>query len=99
VNTVLTVGAFLRHDPFNYYPSDNPFADLAPDFQQETLSQDRRLTNAGLRTDISYSKGNHNFKAGATYQTCPSPKLKPPPLRAVSFAASRVFVQPVFQHK
>jgi hypothetical protein len=68
-NTVLTFGAFLRHDQFNYYPSGNPFADLAPDLQQETLSQDRRLTNAGLRTDISYSKGIHNFKAGATYQS------------------------------
>lgn len=68
VNTVLTVGAFVRHDQFNYYPSGNPFADLAPDLQQETLTQDRRLTNTGIRSDISYSKGIHNFKAGATYQ-------------------------------
>jgi hypothetical protein len=67
-NTVLTLGAFVRHDQFNYYPSNNPFADLAPDLQQETLTQDRRLTNAGIRSDISYSKGIHNFKAGATYQ-------------------------------
>src|SRR4029077_14601968 len=67
-NTVLTVGAFLRHDQFNYYPSGNPFADLAPDLQQETLSQDRRLTNAGIRSDVSYVKGIHNIKAGVTYQ-------------------------------
>src|SRR5262249_51221758 len=67
-NTVLTFGAFLRHDQFNYYPSNNPFADLAPDLQQETLTQDRRLTNAGIRSDVSYSQGIHNFKAGATYQ-------------------------------
>ncbi len=67
-NTVLTVGAFLRHDQFNYYPSGNPFADLAPGLQQETLIQDRRLTNAGVRSDISYVKGIHNLKAGATYQ-------------------------------
>ena len=67
-NTVFTLGVFLRHDQFNYYPSKNPFADLAPGLQQETLTQDRRLTNAGLRSDISYSKGIHNFKAGATYQ-------------------------------
>jgi hypothetical protein len=67
-NTVLTLGAFVRHDQFNYYPSNNPFADLAPDLQQETLTQDRRLTNAGIRSDVSYSKGMHNFKAGATYQ-------------------------------
>jgi hypothetical protein len=67
-NTVFTLGAFLRHDQFNYYPSNNPFADLGPDLQQETLTQDRRLTNAGLRSDISYSKGIHNLKAGAAYQ-------------------------------
>ncbi|HET9282150.1 MAG TPA: TonB-dependent receptor [Candidatus Angelobacter sp.] len=65
---VLTVGAFVRHDQFNYYPSGNPFADLAPDLQQETLAQDRRLTNTGIRSDISYAKGIHNFKAGGTYQ-------------------------------
>jgi hypothetical protein len=67
-NTVFTLGAFLRHDQFNYYPSDNPFADLAPGLQQETLTQDRRLTNAGVRSDVSYSKGIHNIKVGATYQ-------------------------------
>jgi Carboxypeptidase regulatory-like domain len=67
-NTVFTLGAFVRRDQFNYYPSGNPFADLAPDLQQETLSQDRTLTNAGLRSDISYVKGIHNIKTGATYQ-------------------------------
>jgi hypothetical protein len=66
--TVFTFGAFLRHDQFNYYPSGNPFADLAPALQQETLAQDRRLTNAGLRADLSYAKSIHNVKAGVTYQ-------------------------------
>src|SRR5882724_794304 len=67
-NTVFTLGAFVRRDQFNYYPSGNPFADLAPDLQQETLVQDRTLTNAGLRSDISYVKGINNLKAGMTYQ-------------------------------
>jgi hypothetical protein len=67
-NTVFTLGAFVRHDQFNYYPSNNPFADLAPDLQQETLAQDRSLTNMGARSDISYAKGIHNVKAGASYQ-------------------------------
>jgi len=67
-NTVFTLGAFVRRDQFNYYPSGNPFADLAPDLQQETLSQDRTLTNAGIRSDISYVKGIHNIKTGVTYQ-------------------------------
>jgi len=67
-STVFTLGAFLRHDQFNYYPSNDPFADLAPGLQQETLTQDRRLTNTGVRSDVSYSKGIHNIKVGATYQ-------------------------------
>ena len=32
------------------------------------MAQDRTLTNAGLRSDISYVKGIHNVKVGATYQ-------------------------------
>jgi Carboxypeptidase regulatory-like domain len=67
-HTVFTLGAFVRRDQFNYYPSGNPFADLAPDLQQETFTQDRKLTNAGIRTDVSYVKGIHNVKGGLTYQ-------------------------------
>jgi hypothetical protein len=67
-NTVLTVGAFARRDQYNYYPSNDPFADLGPtDLQRETVSQLRFLTNAGLRADVSYVKGIHNIKAGVTY--------------------------------
>ena len=40
-----------------------PFADLGP-INSETISQDRKLTNAGVRSDISYVKGIHNVKAG-----------------------------------
>lgn len=68
VNTVLTLGAFVRRDGFHYYPSPDPFSDLAPDLQQETLRQYRTLTNAGLRSDLSYVKGIHNIKVGVTYQ-------------------------------
>jgi hypothetical protein len=68
-NTVLTVGAFVRRDQYNYYPSANPFADLGPtDLQRETVSQLRFLTNAGIRADISYVKGINNIKAGITYE-------------------------------
>jgi len=67
--TVYTLGAFVRRDGYNYYPSANPFADLgAPGLQSETVSQRRTLTNAGLRTDVSYVKGIHNLKAGITYE-------------------------------
>jgi len=64
---VFTLGAFVRRDMYNYYPSPDPFADVSP-IQQETVAQDRTLTNAGLRSDISYVKGHHNVKVGATYQ-------------------------------
>ena len=65
---VLTFGGFVRRDAYHYYPSANPFADLTPNLQQESVGQDRTLTNAGLRSDISYVKGIHNVKAGITYQ-------------------------------
>jgi hypothetical protein len=68
-STVLTVGGFVRHDQYNYYPSDNPFADLGPsNLQQETLAQNRTLTNAGARAVLSYVKGIHNIKAGVVYE-------------------------------
>ena len=66
---VFTLGAFVRRDQFNYYPSANPFADLGPiNLQRETVSQNRTLTNAGVRSDISYVKGIHSLKAGAVYE-------------------------------
>jgi hypothetical protein len=64
---VFTLGAFVRRDAFNYYPSKNPFADLGP-IQQSTVAQNRTLANAGLRSDVSYVKGIHNLKVGTTYQ-------------------------------
>ena len=66
-NTVLTVAAFVRHDQFNYYPSPNPFSDLQPNLQLNTVAQDRTLTNAGGRAALSYAKGIHNLKGGITY--------------------------------
>ncbi len=67
-HTVLTLAGFARQDQYNYYPSDNPFADLQPNLQSETVGQNRRLTNIGLRSDLSYVNGIHNIKAGVTYE-------------------------------
>jgi Carboxypeptidase regulatory-like domain/TonB-dependent Receptor Plug Domain len=67
-HTVLTFGGFARQDQYNYYPSDDPFADLQPDLQSTTIGQNRRLTDLGLRADLSYVNGIHNLKAGITYQ-------------------------------
>ena len=66
-NAVFTFGAYVRQDQYNYYPSNNPFADLGP-INSETISQSRRLTNAGVHSDYSWVKGIHNVKAGVTYQ-------------------------------
>ena len=61
--TLFTIGAFVRHDDFNYYPSANPLADIS-----QTASQQRTLTNAGIRSDVSYVKGINNIKLGVTFQ-------------------------------
>jgi Carboxypeptidase regulatory-like domain len=66
--TVFTLGGWVRRDQYNYYPSANPFADMTPDLQQETVAQSRSLLNAGARAVVSYVKGIHNIKAGVTYQ-------------------------------
>ena len=62
-STLLTMGSFLRQDQFNYYPSGDPLLD-----QPRTFSQQRKLFNLGLRSDVSYVKGAHNIKAGAVFQ-------------------------------
>src|ERR1700687_1145168 len=69
--TLFTLGAFVRQDRFNSYPSANVFADgtgLIPGGSSATLNQQRKLTNAGLRSDVSYVTGLQNIKAGATFQ-------------------------------
>jgi hypothetical protein len=65
--SVWNFGAYLRKDNYHYYPSGDPFADLGP-VQQESIGQDRSLTNAGLHSDLSYVKGINNAKLGAQYE-------------------------------
>ncbi|MFZ0804145.1 MAG: TonB-dependent receptor [Terriglobales bacterium] len=68
-NAVITLGAFVRRDDYNYYPSTDPFADLGPpSLQRQSVGQNRTLTNAGLRSDLSYVKGINQIKAGITYE-------------------------------
>ncbi len=76
-NTVLTVGAFVRQDRYSYYPSDDPFADLSPDLQLQSVSQSRRLTNFGGRASLSYVKGIHNIKAGIIFEDTLQRKMIP----------------------
>ncbi len=67
-DSVVNFGAFVRRDSYNYYPSNNPLADYALDQQQESISQLRTLTNAGVRSDVSYLHGINNVKFGGVYQ-------------------------------
>ena len=66
-HTVVNFGGFIRRDGFNYTPSNNPLADLGP-IQQESVQQFRSLTNAGARSDVTYTRGINNIKAGAVYE-------------------------------
>ncbi len=66
-NTILSLGIYVRQDQYTYYPSDNPYADLTPDLQAQTIAQNRRLMNAGVRASVSYNKGVHNIKIGGAY--------------------------------
>ena len=59
-STTIAVNPFVRQDVVNYYPSADAFAD-----QPGTLRQTRKLTNVGLKTDLSYVHGRHNAKFGA----------------------------------
>src|SRR3984957_582413 len=68
-NAVLNFGAYVRRDAYNYYPSGDPLADRGPaNLQTSSIAQYRTLTNAGLRSDLSYQKGINNIKMGAVYQ-------------------------------
>jgi hypothetical protein len=58
--TTLTLNPYFRQDQVNYYPSRDQMAD-----QPGTMQQNRRLTNVGIKTDVSYLRGRHNAKFGA----------------------------------
>jgi hypothetical protein len=59
--TLFTANGFVRQDHLTYLPSANAFNDTPA-----TVSQDRKLTNMGIKADVSYTTGNHNLKIGGT---------------------------------
>jgi hypothetical protein len=68
-HAVFTLGGWVRRDGYNYYGSNNPFADLGPpSLQRQTVDQDRSLLNSGLRATVSYVKGVNNVKVGVSYE-------------------------------
>jgi hypothetical protein len=67
-DSVFNLGAFVRRDDYNYYPSHNPLADLGPaTLQTSSIAQNRTLTNSAVHSDYSYAKGINNLKIGAQY--------------------------------
>ncbi len=56
---LMTINPFVRQDRVHYYPSPDP-SDDSP----ATVAQSRRLTNWGVRGDVSYTAGHHNVKIG-----------------------------------
>jgi hypothetical protein len=59
--TLFTANGFFRRDHLTYAPSPNAFADLPA-----TVSQNRTLTNFGVKADLAYDTGTHNVKVGGS---------------------------------
>lgn len=66
-DAVLNLGVFVRRDGYNYYGSNHPLADLGP-IQQQSISQQRSLLNAGTHAELTIQKGINSIKAGAMYE-------------------------------
>jgi hypothetical protein len=54
---------WVRQDKIRYRPSEDVFSDT-PAY----LEQARRLTNAGIRDELTYSKGRHNATGGIEFK-------------------------------
>ena len=66
--SVFNLGPYIRKDSYQYFPSENPLADLGPpNLQNQTIAQYRTLTNAGVHSDLTDNKGNHSIKGGVFY--------------------------------
>ena len=63
---LLTANTWVRQDRVNYFPSANVFSD-----QPATLSQSRRLTSTGMRSDLAYAHGRNSLKGGVQVQVWP----------------------------
>jgi Carboxypeptidase regulatory-like domain len=66
--SVFNLGAWVRKDLYNYFPSANPLTDLGPsDLQTSSISQIRTLMNTAIHSDYSYARGHQNIKIGVQY--------------------------------
>jgi hypothetical protein len=60
-STLFTANGFLRQDHLTYTPSADPFAD-----SPGSVSQDRTLTNIGVKADLAHTVGANNVKLGGS---------------------------------
>jgi len=67
-DSVFNLGAWVRKDLYNYFPSSDPLADLGPsDLQTSSISQIRTLMNTAVHADYSYVHGVNNIDIGVQY--------------------------------
>ncbi|HKQ06216.1 MAG TPA: TonB-dependent receptor [Blastocatellia bacterium] len=62
-STLLTINPYYRLDVVKYLPSADPFSD-----ETQTINQQRRLNNVGVKADVAYNQGIHNAKVGVQLQ-------------------------------
>ncbi len=60
-NTLFTANGYVRRDHLTYLPSATPLNDTPA-----SVSQDRMLTNMGVKADLSMTLGAHNVKFGGS---------------------------------
>jgi len=69
-DAVFNLTSYVRRDGYHYYPTGNPLADLGPPtLQTSSIGQYRTLMNAGSEASLTYTRGRHNVKAGAEYDS------------------------------
>jgi hypothetical protein len=59
---LFTANGYVRQDHVAYSPSGDPLAD-----EGGSVSQNRRLTNAGVKGDLSKTSEHHNLKVGGSF--------------------------------
>ncbi len=64
---VFNFAPYVRRDSYRYLPSSNALNDLGPT-QQESVGQVRSLTNLGVHSDVSFTRGANSAKFGGVYQ-------------------------------
>ena len=65
-HTVFTLNPYVRQDRVHFYPSADPFSD-----QPASMTQTRRLTNWGVKSDLAIRNGRHNIKTGVQISFTP----------------------------